>query len=146
MEQRKKGQFQDTLEQLKVYSLTIYKKEIKQLKALFTQLTLPVLVKPEAPKDKNKDDTMYKEECTVYLKDKKSLDTTLVSLYNVVWGQCSRLMQNKLNSNPKFVGFDDTSDVASLLTEIKLLSNTMEENISAYDALHKAKIKFYRYQ
>ena len=34
----------------------------------------------------------------------------------------------------------------SLLTEIKALSNQLEENISSYDALHETKTKFFQYQ
>ena len=41
---------------------------------------------------------------------------------------------------------DDSSDVATLFTEIKTLSNKMEDNTSAYDALHEAKEKLFEYQ
>ena len=46
-EQKKKGQFRDTLDQLQVYSSLVHKKEIKELKVLFTHSTQPVLTKPE---------------------------------------------------------------------------------------------------
>ena len=70
----------------------------------------------------------------------------MVSLYNVVWGQCSKLLQNKLKSNNKYNSIDDNCDVVELLKEIKLMSNKIEENTSVYDALHEAKLKLYRYQ
>ena len=51
VEQKKKGQFQETLDQLQVYVSSIHKKEIKQLKPLFTQLNNPVITKPEPPEN-----------------------------------------------------------------------------------------------
>ena len=104
---------------MQVYASSAYKNEIKYLKVLFTQLQEPNIIKPEPPKGGNiQDDTIYREEVRQYIKEKRNLDTTLVSLYNVVWGQCSKLLQNKLKSNPKYTSFDDNSDVVSLLTEI----------------------------
>ena len=147
VEQKKRGQFQETLEQLQVYAASAYKTEIKHLKILFTQLETPTVVKPESTVDgKKQDDTIYREQVRQYFKELRNLDTTLASLYNVVWGQCSKLLHNKLKTNPKYSTFDDNSDVASLLTEIKTLSNQLEENISSCDALHEAKVKLYQYQ
>ena len=74
------------------------------------------------------------------------METALASLYNVVWGQCSKLLQNKLKSSSQYTTFDTNSDVAALLKEFKTLSNKLEENTSTYDALHEAKVKFYLYQ
>ena len=42
--------------------------------------------------------------------------------------------------------FDNNCDVATLLNEIKTLSSKLDENMSVYDALHKARVKFYQYQ
>ena len=146
-EQRKKGQFQETLDQLWIYSSSIYKKDIKHLKILFTQLEQPQLPKPElSSQPSTSDEAIFKEEIRQYIKDRKSLETTLASLYNVVWGQCSKLLQNKLKSSKHYSNFDNNSDVAALLKEIKTLSNKIEENTSIYDSLHEAKVKFYRYQ
>ena len=79
-----------------MYASSIHKKELKYLKPLFTQLNDPVIIKPEPPDDSTTgDNTLYKEEIRQYIKD-KNLETTLASLYNLVWGQCSKLMQNKL--------------------------------------------------
>ena len=92
------------------------------------------------------DDALFKEEIRLYIKDKKSLESTTASLCSVVWGQCSKLIQNKLKASQKYTDLDNNNHVAALLIEIKLLSNKMEENMSTYDALHEAKLKFFRYQ
>ena len=47
LEQKKKGQFQETLDQLQIYASLNYKKDITHLKVLFTELQQPVVVKPE---------------------------------------------------------------------------------------------------
>ena len=101
-------------------------------------------MKPE--KSKFTDNTLYTEEARQYIKDKRSLETTTGALPNVVWGQSSRLIQNKLKSNKNYIEFDTNSDVATLLTEIKNLSNRIEDNTSVYNALHEAKVNFYKYQ
>ena len=147
VEQKRKGQYQETLDQLQVYASATYKRDIKALKVLFSDLEQPTIRIPIPSKDPTPvEDLLFKEEVRQYSKDKKSLESTLVSLYNVVWGQCSKLLQNKLKANKLYDQFNSTSDVVTLLKEIKLLSNKIEENTSMYDALHEAKSKFYKYQ
>ena len=137
LEQKKKGQFQETLNQLQIYSSSNYKKDIKHLKILFTEFQRPVIVKSKIDENMSKcEQVMFAEQAWQYIKDSKSLETTLASLYNVVWGQCSRLLQNKLKSSNKCTDFDNNCNVAALLREIKTLSSKLEENTSTYDALH----------
>ena len=146
-EQKKKGQFQETLDQLHIYSSSVHKKDRKHLKVLFTELEQPTIVKPEMQeKPTPSEQAIFAEKARQYIKEVSSLETALASLYNVVWGQCCKLLQNKLNSSTKYTEFDKNSDVATLLREKKILSNKLEENTSIYDALHESKIKFYRYQ
>ena len=93
VERKQKGQFQDTVEQIQAYASSMYKKDIKHLKILFTQLELPNIAKPEPATSKDAmEQVLYQEEVKQHFKDKKSLETTIASLYNVVWGQCSRLL------------------------------------------------------
>ena len=147
VEEKRRGQFQETLDQLYIYESSMYKKDIMQLKTLFTELKQPELVELEMGENSTPSQkTLSKEEVCQYVKDKKSLETTLISLYNVIWGQCSKLLQNELKSNSKYSIFNNTSDVSTLLTKIKNLSNKIEENTFIYNALHEAKAKFYRFQ
>ena len=136
-EQKKKGQFQETLDQLQVYSSSVHKKDIRHLKMLFTELVRPIIAKPEMQDTPTPSElAIFTEKARQNIKDVKSLDTALASLYNVVWGQCSKLLQNKLKSSYYYTEFDNNSDVAALLREIKNLSSKLEENTSIYDALH----------
>ena len=124
-EQRTRGQFQDTMDQLKIYASTNYKKEIKHMRKLFTDIDTPQVSKPKPPKvirrrtktgvttrgqrqsvevvatstedegsDDNVDAAIYAEEVKTYVKEKRNLEAALTSLFNIVWGQCSRLMKH----------------------------------------------------
>ena len=100
VEQKRKGQYQETLDQLQVYASAVHMRDTKALKILFTKLEQPVITAPIPIKNPTPvEDIIFKEEVRQYSKDKKSLESTLVSLYNVVWGQCSKLLQNKLKAN-----------------------------------------------
>ena len=79
-----------------------------------------MIVKPEANENMTKgEQVIFAEQARQYIKDCKSLETILASLYNVVWGQCSQLLQNNLKSSNKYTKFDKNYDIAALLTEIK---------------------------
>ena len=159
-EQKTRGQFQDTLEALKVYSSTTFRKEITSLTRLFTELKAPELDIPKEPvgtKIKNEsgkyiieisrfDETVYNEEVKQWIKDNKILKATIQSLYNIVWGQCSRLMKNKLKTVKDFQNMENSGNVTTLLKEIRAISHQLEASTSIYDYLHEAKRKFYLYK
>ena len=127
-EQRKRGQFQDTMDALKVYSSTIYKKDIRYLNPLFNRLQQPDVPQPEQKftmsevKDKDGvvttqptptpfESAVYNERIKTWIKATDALDSTLRSLYNIVWGQCSKIMQNKLKTSSKFDERDMKGDI-----------------------------------
>ena len=61
---------------------------------------------------------LYKEEIKLYGQEKKNLQATLKSIFNVVWGQCSTTMKSKLESKPDFKTIKQGKDVAELLKQI----------------------------
>ena len=160
-ESPKRGQFQDTLDALKIYTSTIYIKDIQNLTTLFTDLVPPVIREPKEPKEKETIDNdgnkvttaitrlqeaIFGEEIKQYIKESRSLKSTLTSLYNIVWGQCSKLMQNKLLAAQDFNITQENSDVCKLLIAIQGISNQLETNVSIYDALDGAKRAYYLYK
>ena len=66
---------------------------------------------------------MYVEETKMFLKNKELLEATLAALYNVVWGQCSRKMKDRLMAEKTYEKVKTTSDVRELLTLIKIIGN-----------------------
>ena len=80
------------------------------------------------------------------IKDKRSLDATITALYNIIWGQCSKLLKNKLLAIKDFEEeIGNECNASELLKEIRQLTNVLEENVSLYDSLDQAKRKFYSY-
>ena len=176
-EQRKRGQFQDTLDQLKIYASTNYKKEIKHMRRLFMDIESPQIKKPKPPKvvkkrttrssvttrgqrqttdtaattteddgsEDNLDTAIYAEEVKTYVKEKRNLEAALASLFNIVWGQCSRLMKHRIMASEDYDQKEEDGDVAWLLREVRQVSNEMGTNVSVYYAQHEAIKRFYTY-
>ena len=159
-EQKKRGQFQDTLDALKVYASTAYRKDINHLTRLFSELKTPEVPRPEEPvKIEQKDsdgniktvitkfsETVFQERVKLWIKDESSLRATTQSLYNIVWGQCSKLMQNKLKAVANFQDTENAGDVTTLLKDIRGISHQLETNTSVYDSLDEAKRLYYAYK
>ena len=73
VEQKYKGQYQETLDQLQVYASSIYKRDIKALKVLITELEQPTLIAQIPIKNPTIiEDTLFKEKIKQYTKDKKA--------------------------------------------------------------------------
>ena len=117
------------------------------MRVLFTSLKQPIVTKPELVEGATKgQEVEHVENYKQYVKEQKSLESSLAPLYNVTWGQCSKLIQNKLCTTTNYEEFEANSDVWALLKQIKDLSNLVDENTSAYDSLHEAKVKLYTYK
>ena len=71
-------------------------------------------------------ETVYIEEVKQWLNDNIILDTTLVSLYNIVWSQCGKFMRNKLIGMEQYDEVKEKCGIAALLKEIRRISNCME--------------------
>ena len=97
---RKKSQFTDTMEALRVYLSTAYKSDIKYLNSLFTELKEPSVDVPADPvtiKSIDEDgkvvnttsrfeEMKYTESVKQWIRDDKSLKSTMRSQYNIVSG------------------------------------------------------------
>ena len=128
-ERKNKSQFTETIEALRVYSSTEYKNDIESLTILFAELKTPGVVKPDDPEETitvNDDGTTtttiskfeemtYTERIKQWIRDDKSLKTTIRSLHNIVWGQCSRLIKNQLMMEKNFNDIEKDGDVTELL-------------------------------
>ena len=159
-ERKNKSQFINTIEALRVYSSSEYKSEIESLNVLFTNLETPSVKKPKEPEEtvtfdrdgasistiSRFEEMTYSERIKQWIRDDRSLEMTVRSLYNIVWGQCSKLMKNKLTMAKNFGNFEDKGDVTELLKDIRRISLQIETNTSIYDALDEAKTIFYTYR
>ena len=89
---------------------------------------------------------IYKEELKQYVKEKRSLSSTMQSLFNIIWGQCSQLMQHKLRAVSSFDTIEDEADTVSLLKEIRSITMQFESHMSIYDGIFEAKRRFFLYK
>ena len=150
----------DSIEALRVYSSVAYKSDIEALIVLFTKLKVPTVVIPDDPtvtKIKIEDgiiiertskfeEMKYSEHVKQWIRNDKSLKATIGSLYNIVWGQCSKLMKNTLSLAREFTKFETEGNVTKLLKEIRRVSLQIETNTSVYDAMDEAKSLYYNYR
>ena len=132
-ERKNKAQFADTMEALMIYASTLCKSDKESLNVLFTELKRPKVAEPPEPKittikdefGKTKDvvskfeETIYSERIKQWIRDEKSLQSSTRALYNIVWGQCSKLMKDKLSMAKNYVRFEEECDVTALLNEIR---------------------------
>ena len=88
----------------------------------------------------------YRCEVKNYTKETAALKTTKRSLFNVVTGQCSKLMKSKLKGESTFEKVEEDGDIASLLKLIRKISREVNTNESVYDAVDEAVGRYYRYK
>ena len=126
----------DTMELLQVYLSSKYKSDIMSLSVLFTDMEMPTVKKPKEPKeitvtDKKRisstkiskfKETIYNERIKQWICDDHSLEATIRSLYNIVRGQCSNVMKNKLTMAKNYATFKRKGEVAELLREVRRVS------------------------
>jgi len=158
-ERKKKDQFDDTLEALKIYASTKFSEDIAHLDPLLRKLRKPIIkepIKPEPSKLKNEDGTItvvpidsidadiYKERMKKYDKKVERLQGTLRALYNVVWGQTSDLLRNQLQELTTFDTIEDEADVIELLKEIKKNCHEIENKV--YDSIDEVQRQFFAYR
>jgi len=116
-ERKRKDQFYNTLESLKIYASVKFSEDIAYLDPLFRRLRKPSITPPnksEATVIEDEDDEetvipidkldveVYKERMKRYDKKVERLESTLRALYNVVWAQRSDLLRNQLKGTPRF--------------------------------------------
>ena len=160
-ERKRRDQFKESVEALRIYASTQFQKNITYLEPLFRDLKTPTIPLPIKPESKEQTDDagnitivppsaveedLYKEEIKRYGVKSDRLQASVRSIYNLVWGQCSELLRNKLREDPDFRKIDSDGDVAALLTNIRTAMHIKEEKILVYDGLDELQRQFYLYK
>ena len=125
------NQFQTTTEQLETYLSVEYKDNAEHIKFLLENLETPEITRPTKPK-KSSDDfekEAWKFQVKATIDAELKLRQTLVSVYAVIWGQCSPIMQAKLEALEEYDDMKEKSDVAQLLLEIRGICYQFESHI-----------------
>ena len=146
-EQRKRGQFKNTLDMLRIYTSKNMQKEMDMISCLFDDnIIAPEVLEPDEPEVKSGKDELTKAQVSIFnerinffIKEERILRSATMALYNVTWRQCSPMMQNRLESSVSYIRIKSESKVTSLLIEIKGVSNELEASSNVYDAIDEAK-------
>ena len=127
-EQRKRGQFKDMLDMLKVYASENFAKDVRKMESLFgDDIKTPEINEPSKPKPKagnkeltKKQEKIYDAKISAFVKEEKSMEDSLTVMYNITRGQCSAMMQNRLESGTKYERINAQANIAGLLKEISV--------------------------
>ena len=170
-EQQKKEQFLLTMEALKVYAATRFKDDMEHLKILFEEIKTPSIPLPERQEPRlitrrtdHSDGTfeeveidqrtaaeleianmIFHEKVKQYVKDESRLRSTVRALNEIVWGQCSRLMQASVRAMKQYEDIQKDGDVAKLLRTIRSVSTQISLEMNIYDAHFEAADNFAQY-
>ena len=163
-EHSKKGEFKETLEALERYAGRVYPLDTTKLQQLFKDLELPSFVEPIPPGSVIESDVegvkieelgptvdewtkiKYIEDYKLYIANQERLDATLIALYNVAWGQCSKRMQDRLKAEDNYEALASEMNVAKLLKLIKVVGIKFEGNVCLDESLWEAKHRFLTYR
>ena len=98
----------------------------------------------DAEEARDFDKEIFVEKVKIWIKEETVLESTKHALYEIVWGQCSELMQNRLTADSNFEKIFDDGDVSELLKLMRGISLQVETNIPIYNAVNEAKRRYYR--
>ena len=128
-ENPKRTEFITTLEAIKMYAAKEYKTQFTHMKdTLFEKFEQPILTAPTkiASTADEIDKLIYIEDYKVYKKDEKELKNALMTLFDVIVGQCSPLLKSKLKALQTWDAMEANSEVGPLLKEIKYVTNQFQ--------------------
>jgi hypothetical protein len=145
-ENPKRTEFLTTLEAIKMYAAKQYKTQFIHMKeSIFENFEEPTINPPTAiSSDATEMEKMiFIEDYKVWKKDEKELNNAVMTLFDVIVGQCSPLLRSKLKALAGWTQMESGSEVGRLLKEIKSITHQFQANISIYEALDEAKRQYY---
>ena len=89
---------------------------------------------------------IYKEELKLYINDKQRLSATCRSLLNVIMGQTSKVLTNKLQEEESFTEWKREGNVAAVLRKIRHASHQIDDTSYVHDAIDDLQRQFYLYR
>jgi Reverse transcriptase (RNA-dependent DNA polymerase)/Zinc knuckle len=124
-----------------------YPQDVASVCKLFTvtKLTPPDnLTKDEYENDMGKK-MIWETTMKTYLKRLDMMESNLRAIYAIVWGQCSPLMQAKLESLDNYAMHSGSCNCIWLLNEIKGITHQFESTRIAFVSLDAAWVSYYKY-
>ena len=136
------------MEALERYAGKNYSLDTALLQTLFKEVKTPSYDEPIEPGSETEvkqegqrqqirewDKIKYTENFHLYLKNQERLTSTLIALYNVVLGQCSKKLQDRLKAETNHEVIAKTNDVAALLKNVKIIYHRYEGKVCLGESL-----------
>ena len=138
-ESKNADQFIQTTKEIKNYVGRTYKYG-GDITAAIAALQVTTLKEPAEPKDTTAVITMKKweKEYDAYLKSKKYLDDNVKTLYNLVWGQCTDAMQQKIEGLDTYEDMETEQDGIALLVAIQDTSYNYQSQKYRIESVNEA--------
>jgi hypothetical protein len=113
-------------------------------------LTVPTQVRPSAPIGTGTpavidavDQEIFREEIRMFVKTKAAIESTMKSLYDLIWGQCSKSLRSRLRGHDHFATYSTTADSLALLKGIRAKMTGFRNKQYLPHSLHKIMHEFY---
>ena len=115
-----------------------------------TRLAIETLKKPELveptdpPEEASKTASkIWEKEIDAYVKKKDYIDENMMTLYSLIWGQCTDIMRQKVEAHESFAGVSSTGDGLGLLKLVKSIAFQFQSQKYLPHALHEALKRYY---
>ena len=89
-------------------------------------LKVPVQTRPSPPVETGTppaidpvDQEIFREEIRLFVKTKGAIESTMKSLYDLIWGQCSESIRSRLRGDPNYTTYSVNADSLALLKGIR---------------------------
>ena len=96
-EQRKKNQYQSTIDALKIYSSVTHKKEAKLLTPLWRDLKQPKVPLPKEPKEESKEETYETEEGGQTITKKRNIVIPVTKVEQAIFDEKNQKLGKRRN-------------------------------------------------
>ena len=138
-ESKNTDQFIQTTKEVKNYVGRNYKNP-GDITAAITAMAVTALVEPDEPEDPENKIEMKKWESEYheYRKSKKTLEDNVKTLFNLVWGQCTESMQQKIESLDNYTTMEEENDGIALLVAIKNTSYNYQSQKYRIETVNEA--------
>jgi hypothetical protein len=138
-------QFTKTMDMLKSYVPERFTNPMDVLLIFKVPHELPFITEPDPPEDA--EDSFQRKHWERlfddYLSRENQLKGNLARLYNLIWGQCSKALKEKLKSRQGYSNAQEANDASWLVISIKELSFKFEEQKYFFLSMFEAKRKLF---
>jgi hypothetical protein len=89
------------------------------------------------------DQEIFKEEIRIFVKTKAAIESTMKSLYDLIWGQCSETLRSRLRGYNDYATYSPSADSLALLKGIRAEMTGFRNKQYLPHSLHQIMRDFY---